>query len=86
MSVACLDSPAPGSLKRQIIEKEEISLTGTACYSLSQLKLLSMTLELMLSLLILLSRLQIYFLLITFKYMLTYIKKGNTEILSHLRK
>ena len=86
MSVACLDSPAPGSLKRQIIEKEEISLTGIACYSLSQLKLLSMTLELMLSLLILLSRLQIYFLLITFKYMLTYIKKGYNEILSHLRK
>ena len=46
MSLACLDSPAPGSLKRQIIEKEELSLTGTACYSLSQLKLLTKALEL----------------------------------------
>ena len=70
MSLACLDGPAPGTLKKQIIEKEEISLTGIACYSLSQLKLLSMALELMLCLLILLSYLQIYFLLITFKYML----------------
>ena len=57
MSLAFLDSPAPGTLKRHIIEKEDISLTGIACYSLSQLKLLSMALELMLSLLILLSRL-----------------------------
>ena len=70
MSLACLDGPAPGTLKKQIIEKEEISLNGIACYSLSQLKLLSMALELMLCLLILLSYLQIYFLLITFKYML----------------
>ena len=36
MSLACLDSPAAGTLKRQIVEKEDISL-----YSLSQLKLLS---------------------------------------------
>ena len=41
MSLACLDSPAAGTLKRQIVEKEDISLTGIACYSLSQLKLLS---------------------------------------------
>ena len=86
MSPACLDSPAPGTLKRQIIEKEDISLTGIACYSLSQLKLLSMTLELMLSLLFLLSRLQIYFLLITFKYILMHIKKGYAEIFLDLRK
>ena len=50
MSLTCLDSSASGTLKRQIIEKEDISLTGIACYSLSQLKLLSMALELMLSL------------------------------------
>ena len=86
MSLAFLDSPAPGTLKKQIIEKEDISLTGIACYSLSQLKLLSMALELMLSLLILLSRLQIYFLLITFKYMLMYITKGYAETFLDLRK
>ena len=50
-----------------------------ACYILSQLELLSMALELMLRLLILLTRLQIYFLLITFKYMLFYTTKGFTE-------
>ena len=76
MSLSCLDSPAPGTLKKQIIEKEEIPLTGIACYSLSQLKLLYMALELMLSLFILMSRFQIYFLLTTFKYMLMYIYKG----------
>ena len=81
MSLACLDGPAPGTLKKQIIEKEEISLTGIACYSLSQLKLLSMTLEL-----ILLSCLKIYFLLITFKYVLTYIMKGYGDTFLHLRK
>ena len=86
MSLACLDGPAPGTLKKQIIEKEEISLTGIACYSLSQLKLLSMTLELMLSLLILLSCLQIHFLLITFKYMLMHISKDYAETFLHLRK
>ena len=85
MSLACLDSPAPRTLKRQIIEKENNSLTGIACYSLSQLKLLSMALELMLSLLILLARLQIYFLLITFKYMLMYITKGYAEACYALR-
>ena len=69
-----------------IIEKEDILLTGIACYSLTQLKLLSMVLEVMLSLLILLSRLQIYFQLITFKYMLLYITKGYAEIFLHLRK
>ena len=79
MSLACLYSPAAGTLKRQIIEKEDISLTGIACYSLSQLKLLSMALELMLRLLVLLSRLQIHFLLITFKYMLLYFTKGYAE-------
>ena len=57
MLLAFLDSPATGTLKRQIIEKEDISLPGIACYSLSQLKLLSVALELMLSLLILLSHL-----------------------------
>ena len=41
MSLACLDSPALGTLKREIIEKEDISLTGIACYTLSQLKLQS---------------------------------------------
>ena len=86
MSLQFLDSPAPGTLKRQIIEKEDISLTGIACCSLSQLKLLSMALELMLSLLIPLSRLQIYFLLINFKYMLMYITKGYTETFLYLRK
>ena len=86
MSLACLNSPAPGTLKRQIIEKEDISHTGIACYSLSQLKLLSITLELMLSLLILLARLQIYFLLITFKYMLMYITKGYAKTFLDLRK
>ena len=86
MLLACLDSQAPGTLKRQIMEKEDISLTGIACYSLSQLKLLSMALERMLSLLILLSHLQIYFLLITFKYMLMYITKGYAEIFLDLRK
>ena len=30
MSPACLDSPAPSTLKRQIIAKEGISLTGIA--------------------------------------------------------
>ena len=32
MSLACLDSPAPGTLKRHIIEKKEISLTKTTLY------------------------------------------------------
>ena len=32
MSLACLDSPAPGTLKREIIEKEDISLPEIACY------------------------------------------------------
>ena len=40
MSLACLDNPAPGTLKREI-DKEDIFLTGIACYSLSQLQLLS---------------------------------------------
>ena len=86
MSLACLYSPEPGTLKRQIIKKEDISLTGIACYSLRQLKLLSMALELMLSLYILLSRLEMYFLLITFKYMLMYITKGYAETFLDLRK
>ena len=86
MSLACLHSPAPGTLKRQIIKKEDISFTGIACYSLRQLKLLSMALELMLSLFILLSRLEMYFLLITFKYMLMYITKGYPETFLDLRK
>ena len=85
MSLACFDSPAPGTLKRQIIEQEDIPLTGIACYSLSQLKLIFMALELMLSLLILLTRLQIYFLLITFKYMLMYIKKCYAETFLEIR-
>ena len=72
-----LDIPAPGYLKRQITEKEDIPLTGIACCSLRQLKILSMALELMSSLLILLSRLQIYFLLITLKYRLMYTTKGG---------
>ena len=71
MSLACLDSPA-----------SEISLTGTACCGLTELNILSMALELMLSLLILLSCLKIYFLLITFKYMLMYITKGCAETLT----
>ena len=79
MSIACLNSPAPGNLKREIIDKENISLTGIACYILSQLELLSMALELMLRLLILPTRFQIYFLLITFKYMLFSITKGFIE-------
>ena len=79
MSLSCLDSPESGTLKSEIIDKEDISLTGIACYSLSQLKLLSMALELMLRLLVLLSRLQIHFLLITFKYMLLYFTKGYAE-------
>ena len=86
MSLACLDSPAPGTLKRQIIDKEDIFLTGITYYSLSQLKLLSMALELMLTLLILLSHLQIYFLLITFKYMRMYITKGYAETFLDIRK
>ena len=86
MSLACLYSPAPGILKRQIIDQEEISLTGIACYSLSQLKLLYMAVELMLSLLILLSCLKIYFLLTTFKYMLMYFTKGYAETFLHIRK
>ena len=86
MSLACLDSPAPDSPKRQIIDQEDIFLAGIACYSLSQLKLLSMALELMLSVLILLSHLQIYLLLITFKYMLMYITKGYAETLLDQRK
>ena len=86
MSLSSLDSLAPGTLKRQIIEKEEVSLTGIACYSLRQLKLLSMALELMLSLLILMSHLKTYFLLIIFKYMLMYITKGYAETFLHLRK
>ena len=80
MSLAFLDSPAPGTLKRQIIEKEDISLTGIACYSLSQLKLLSMALELMLSLLIPLSRLQIYFLLINLKYCLCTLQRATLRL------
>ena len=84
MSLASLDSPAPATLKRQIKEKEDISLAGIPYYSLSQLKLLSIALELILSLLILLSCLQIYFLLITFKYMLMYITKGYAETFLHL--
>ena len=79
-------SSAPGTLKRQIIEKKDVSLTWIACYSLSQLKLLSVALELMLSLLILMSRLQMYFLLITFKYILMYITKGYAENFLYLRK
>ena len=85
-SLACLGSPAPGTLKRQVIEKEDVSLTGIACYILSQLNLPSMALEPMLSLLILLSCLQIYFPLITFKYMLIYITKGYAETFLDLRK
>ena len=38
MSLACLDSPAPGTLKRQIIEKKDISRTGIAWYSLEPTK------------------------------------------------
>ena len=60
MSLACLYSPAAGTLERQIIDKEDISLTGIACYSLSQLKLLSMPLDLMLSLPILTDYFQMY--------------------------
>ena len=86
MPLAYLDSPAPGTLKREIKGKEGISLTGIACYSLNQLKLLSMALELMLRLLFLLSQLQIYFLLITFKYMLLYITKSYAENFLYLRK
>ena len=86
MSQAFLDSPAPGTLKRQIIEKENIFFTEIACYSLSQLKLLSMALEPMLSLLVPLSRLQIYFLLINFKYIFMYITKGYVETFLYLRK
>ena len=86
MSPACLDSPAPSTLKRQIIAKEGISLTGIACYSLSQLKLLSMDLELMLGLIVLQSHLQIYFLLITFKYMLMYSTRDYAETFLDLRK
>ena len=86
MSLACLNSPEPGILKRQIREKEDISPTGFASYGLNQLNLVSMALELMLSLLILLSRLQIYFLPITFKYMLIYITKGYAENFLYLRK
>ena len=86
MSLACPDSPAPGTLKRQIIEKEDLSLARISCYSLSQLKLLSVALESMFSLLILLSCLQIYLLLITFKYMLMYITKGYAQTFLDLRK
>ena len=85
MSLACLDNPAPGTLKREIIDEEDISLTGIACYSLRQLNY-SLTQELMLRLLILMSCLQIYFLLITFKYMLLYITKVNSENFLYLRK
>ena len=81
ISVACLDSPAPGTLKRQIIEKEDISLTGIACYSLSQQKLFSMALELMLSLLILLPLPTDYF-----QIYATYITKGCAETSLDLRK
>ena len=83
MSLTFLDSPAPGTLKRQIIEKEDISLTGI---TLITVKTTLYGLELMLSLLILLSCLQIYFLLITFKYMLMYITKGYAETFLDLRK
>ena len=79
--VACHDSPAPGTLKRQIIEKEDISLTGNAYYSLSQQKLLSMALELMLSLLILLPLPTDYF-----QIYATYITKGCAETSLNLRK
>ena len=34
MSLTFLDSPAPGTLKRQIIEKEGISLTGITLITL----------------------------------------------------
>ena len=74
LSLACLDSPVPGTRKRQIIEKEDISLAGSACHSLSQLKLLSMALELMLNLLILLSVLQIYAMCITKGYAETFLE------------
>ena len=86
MSIACPNSPAPGNLKREITDKENISLTGMACYILIQLELLSMALELMLRLLILLTCLQIYFLLITFKYMLFYITKGFTENFYYIKE
>ena len=87
MSLACLDSPASGTLKRQIIKREDISLTRIACYSLRQLKLLSMALELMLNLLILLSGLQIYFLLLLSNICLyMYITKGYAETFLDLRK
>ena len=86
MSLAYPYSPAPGTLKRQIIEKEDLSLARISCHSLSQLKLLSVALESMLSLLILLSCLQIYLLLITFKYMLMYITKGYAQTFLDLRK
>ena len=79
MSLACLYIPAPGTLNSQIIEKEDISFTGITCYSPRQQQLLSMALELMLSLLILLSCMQIFFLLITFKCMLMYITKGYAD-------
>ena len=86
MSLACLVRPAPGTLKRQIKDKEDISLPGFVGYSLSQLKLPSLSLELILSLLILLSCLQIYFLLITFKYMLMYTTYCYAENFLYLRK
>ena len=38
MSLAYLDSPAPGTLKRQIIEKEDISRPRIAWYSLEPIK------------------------------------------------
>ena len=80
MSLAFLDSPVSGTLKRQIIEKEDISLTGIACYSLNQLKLLSTALELMLSLLIPLSRLQIYFLLINLNICLCTLQRATLRL------
>ena len=33
MLLTCLDSSASGTLKRKIIEKEDISLTGIGCYN-----------------------------------------------------
>ena len=42
MLLACLDSTAPDTLKRHIIQKVDISLTGIACYNLRQLILLQL--------------------------------------------
>lgn len=73
-------------VKSWLEKKQDIYFTGISCFSLSQLKLLSVAVELMLNLIYLISRSQINFLLATFKCILMYSTKGYAENFLNLKK